>query len=209
MPRDGQLRTHLETADGIDLVAVEFDTVRRVVGKRKHVDDAAAQRILAGLRHEIDPFEPVFFQKVDEEILRYRLTLVQLHRMRRQTARRNDFLGQGLRIGHNPQRRARLVVGLPQAVQHLGARQHVGVINLIRFVGFLIGGGKIQNPFLRLLQAALPRQFFQVVAEIGGLFPVGQDEQLRFFQLRGRGCGDDRLGGTEQVAQRDFACLTR
>ena len=52
--RDGALVRHRERADLLDLVAPELDPQRVLLGRREHVEDAAAYREIAALLHQVD-----------------------------------------------------------------------------------------------------------------------------------------------------------
>jgi len=49
--RLGTLGDRIEGADALDFVAEQFDAERHVLGRRPHVDDAAATARLTGRRH--------------------------------------------------------------------------------------------------------------------------------------------------------------
>ena len=57
-----ELALGVEGADAFYLIAKQLNAVREVVGKAKHIDDAAADAELAGLVHKIFALKAVFDQ---------------------------------------------------------------------------------------------------------------------------------------------------
>ena len=63
-------------------------------------------------------------------------------------------------------------------MQHLSARENIGVVSLLGLVGALVGSGVEEDLFLAVVHAALAEEAFKVIVEIGCVFLVGADDEV-------------------------------
>ena len=61
-------------------------------------------------------------------------------------------------------------------MQHLGAREDIGVVGLLRLVGTFVGGGVEKNLLLAIVHATLAEEAFEVIVKIGCVFFVGTND---------------------------------
>ena len=65
-----QLTFNIEGANAVNIIAKEIESERHLVGKRKNIDYASANRVLARLVDEIDALETVIVQQLNQKIVR-------------------------------------------------------------------------------------------------------------------------------------------
>ena len=183
-----ELRFGVEESDGVDAVALEFDTDGIFLGIGEDVEDVAAPCELPGL---IDEVLGQVFQFVEfvEEIIG------------------EDFLaalhGEGFLVdivlGDNGFRHAfgirdkdkRLRAGHRQFVKDFGAEFHVGGVGLAPAAVALVRRRQVEHPLVLQGATAVVEQHLHIAVEEGGLLAVAEDEQLEIGDLFGHGGRDE------------------
>ncbi len=176
---DGELVGDVEAADAVHLVTEEFDAVGVVVGKRKHVDQAATDGELPRLHHEIDVLELVFVEQVGEEIEVHLVAHLDLEGVLGQQLAGEYLFAQCFGVAHYQG----LAFRGGDALQHLCPRKDIGVVGLLRLVGAFVGSGVEEDLFLAVVHAALAEEAFEVVVEIGRVFLVGAYDEMNATHL--------------------------
>ncbi len=164
-----ELGGYVETADGLHLVAEEIDAVGLVLGKRKDVDDTAAQRILPRLVDEIHLRKSVLLQQIGQKPHLHPLAAPDRYRPSVELSRIDHLLGQSLRIGTDDQKA--LSVETAKGIQRRGALHDARRILLSELHGALVSGGKEHHPLLA-------QQRIEIVQQIGGGILVFAHEEM-------------------------------
>ena len=163
-----QLTFNVEGADAVNIIAKEIESERHLIGKRKNIDYASANRVLARLVDEIDALETVIVQQLNQKIVRERVTLADDKGVRRQFFGRNHPFHHGFGVGdhnHRALRRRHLA-------QHIGAQQNVAA------VGALV----VHRPLIRRrhkLDVGCAQNGLQIVIQIGRRFHIGFNQHHR------------------------------
>ena len=152
-----ELTFNVESADAVNLVAKEIETERHLIGKRENVDNASANRVLAGLINKINSLKTVLVEQIDQKIVRQRIAFAHHKSVGCKPVGRDDFFHHCLGIGDNNHRALRR--------SHLA--QHIGTQKDVAAVGALV----VHRPLIRrrhIFHIGLAQHGLQVVVEIGG-----------------------------------------
>ena len=141
---DRQLSGDVKRAEAFYFVVKKLDAVRVLVGKRKHIDNAASNRKFSRLRHKIYPFKAVVEQDLVDKIGREVAAANHFQGIFFQCRLGHDLLKQGLRIGDHHAG----FVRMGQSIQHLGAQKDVGIVGGLGLIGLAVTGRKKQHPLV-------------------------------------------------------------
>ncbi len=184
-----KLRLGVERAQAFDFVAKQLDAKRVLAGVGIDVHDAAAQRKLPGLKHEIGHLEAVVVQEFGNESRVELLPYFYRKSIGQQRPLVDYLLKKRLGIGHDLQR---WYLGDAELVQNLGPHQNAGVVDFLVLVRPLVGSRIEQN----ILSA---EQTVQIVLKISRLVAVAQHVKRHAGRLAVQRGGHHGIQTTNQA----------
>ena len=188
----GELRSDVETADRLHLVAEKVDTAGPVLGKRKDIDDTAAQGVLPRFIDEIHLREAILLQHIGQETHLHPLAATNRHRPPAELSRIGHLLGQSLRIGTDNQ--MPFPFETAEGIQRRRALDDTRRILLPELYGTLVTGRKEHHPLFA-------QQGVEVVHQVGCRIPVPADEDVHATPPLHDRSGIQRIGRTRHAFQ--------
>ncbi len=161
----GALRLHIELAQAVNLIAKELDAdwVRPRV--RKHIEDAAAPRQIAGLIHEVRMCEPLIHKALHEGFHLPRIAGRECERIVAYVGGRRHAFAQRLNAGDDDA----VEVG-SKLLHHIGAgHERTRVAQRAGVVGRAVGRRKAHDALVG------SGQVLQVALQVGGIVFGGHD----------------------------------